>query len=282
MRWRIVQAILIPYILYFLPLLPWTKTSLSPLISSLRAFFWGNHKKSIPFASWEVISSPTSAGGLGCIDLLHHAQARRMSLIHKMFVKTQTWSVILWEMINAGTVHYFGQWNLAPWDKLFSHAPCKVKGLIASLLVNSWKECCKHLNWADRFRYIGNSLDIDENIYWSFYFRDYPARLLAKTSHYFHKQGINKLSDILDEQGGFIPFSLAQHKFKLKQDSQRHWFLLCTYVDEINLPLNMLPEDRFRDWHLPSCQGHWWQAPTKFFDNSLLPEGKVWERGNKV
>lgn len=156
-----------------------------------------------------------------------------------------------------------------------------MKGLIASLLINSWKQCCKHLNWSRRFRYIGNSLDI-ENIYWSFYFPDYPARLLAKTSHYFHKQGINKLSDILDDQGEFISFVQAKQKYHLKQDSQHQWFLLCTFVDEINIPLNILHEDRFKDWHLPGFNGHWGQAPTKFFYALMIPDLKIWERGNKV
>lgn len=95
-------------------------------------------------------------------------------------------------------------WELCPfmdrgillnWDKLFSHAPCKVSGIIANMLIKSWKSNCALLIWNGRRRYTGNSLS-HENIHWSFLFRECLAKLLGIHSRYFYNKRVRMIQDI--------------------------------------------------------------------------------------
>ena len=146
MRLRIVQSILIPYCLYYLPLLDWKVCHIKKLNSLFQKFLWnkkGNH--SIVLVSWECIAQPKLWGGLGVLHIQSHMEARRANLLKKMLDTSTLWSLCLWQLIHAGTVHFHGLWDLDDWNKLFSHAPLKVFGNTASMLISSWKLCCGKL-----------------------------------------------------------------------------------------------------------------------------------------
>lgn len=184
-RLRIVQAILIPYLLYYLPLLDWKESHLKLIIKILMQFLWNKKQtRSMLCISWDMLCQPKEWGGLGILHLQSHLLARRATLLKNMLDKSAYWCLCLWEIISNGTVNFHGKWELDDWSKLFSHAPLKVSGRTSSMLIKSWKCICGKLIWDGRMRYLGNSLPV-ENVHWSFIFASPPALLLGSHSRYF-------------------------------------------------------------------------------------------------
>ena len=164
-RLRIVRAIMIPYFLYFLPLLDWWESHMRMLNSLLLQFLWNKHSpKSMVLISWDSVFQPKIWGGRGIIHALTHMHARRATMMKHMFDKSTTWSHSLCEIIQQGTVYYHGLWDLDVSTKLFSHAPLRVRGRTSSSLIASWLLTCGALIWSGRMRYTGNSLP-DENVF---------------------------------------------------------------------------------------------------------------------
>lgn len=72
-RLRIIQSIIIPYFLYYLPLLGWRDCHLQILNSLLRQFLWNKtHKKSMVLISWDTICQPHAWGGMGITHVATH------------------------------------------------------------------------------------------------------------------------------------------------------------------------------------------------------------------
>lgn len=143
------------YFMYYLPLLDWKKCHLTVLNTLLATFLWNKHKpKAMVFISWDSLSSqPRDWGGLGIISASTHMNARRATLMKHMFDYSASWCYCFWDIIQQGIVYFHGTWDLDVWTKLFSHAPLKVQGRTASMLVTSWKSTCGLLIWSGRMRY---------------------------------------------------------------------------------------------------------------------------------
>ena len=129
---RIVQAILLPYFIYYLPLLDWRASHITKINSLLISFLWGhsNGKRSFPLISWDTVSQPKVAGGLGILDIHCHIIARRATFLKHMYDARMPWTWCMWELIHMGKVYFHGIWAMSDWDKLFSHAPLKPNGRI--------------------------------------------------------------------------------------------------------------------------------------------------------
>lgn len=270
-RLRIIQSILIPYVMYYLPLLDWKKHHIAGLNSLLNRFYWGGSgAKPIVLISWSKICQPKNIGGLGILNLRSHAYARRATLLHKMFTNSAPWCLCLWTMVKKATVYHHGYWELDDWTKIFSHCPLKIGFRTAQMLIDSWKLCCSLLIWAGRIRYTENSLS-DENVHWSFIFKKPPALILGSKSRYFHKKGINDIGQMLDSKGDFMSFFAVRRSFRLGQLYRNAWHLLCTIIYKVQVPhAANLQEDRFRDWASPHVNCNWWTTKTAQFYVMLI------------
>ena len=282
-RLRITQAILIPYVLYFLPLLDWKKSHIDKVNTLLIRFMWNAkpQKPVTPPIKWDLVSTPKNGGGLGILNLETHMHARRATFIHHMFDRRLQWTECLWGLISLGTVYFHGHWTLTDWDKLFSHAPLKVYAHHASTLIKSWKMSCARLIWKGRIRYTGNSLKA-ENVHWSFIFKHPPALTLGLHSRYLANKGIMHLSHVLDSEGTFLCFFMVRNKFKLGPQYRIPWHELCTFIHNLQVPTVLNETDRFRDWALPVGTPNWWQAATSHFYNLLTPSMQLSDRGVRM
>lgn len=281
-RLRIVQAILIPYFLYFIPLLDWKETHIGHINSMLIAFLWGSTKgkHAFPLIRWDIVSQPKDQGGLGVLNLSCHMHARRATFLKHMFESKLQWTWILWEMLQYSKVVFHGNWELNVWDKLFSHAPVKLKGKVSACLVHSWKKGCAELIWNGRVRYLGNSLSA-ENVHWSFLFCKPPALSLGAKSRTMFNKGITQISHVLDSKGIFLSFAVAKSRFQLGIPFRRAWHVLCCFVFKLQIPLTQNLQDRFRDWALPASSKNWWTAQTKDFYSMLRVTVDIKVKGDR-
>jgi hypothetical protein len=95
-RLKVVQAIMIPMISYFLPLLPWTKKSLDQSPRALKYILWRKEFKiGINWVLWTYICTPKHLGGAGLLNLEDHMVARTFSLLKGMCSGSQPWADII-------------------------------------------------------------------------------------------------------------------------------------------------------------------------------------------
>lgn len=282
-RLRIIQAILIPYVLFFLPLLDWKMNHLESINSLLIRFLWNPKpgKAVCPPIRWKTVCTPKSLGGLGVLDLETHMHARRATFIHHMLDNNLPWASCMWGIIHLGTVHFHGKWELNDWDKLFTHAPLKVYALTASALIKSWKMTCARLIWKGRIRYTGNSLRA-ENVHWSFLFQSPPAVFMGKQCRYLAQKGVMHLHHVLDSESTFFCFFMVKRRYNLGPQYRIPWHTLCTYVHRLPVPVTDNPTDRFRDWALPTGTTNWWKAGTSTFYDLLIAPATWADKGIKL
>ena len=77
-RLKVVQCIMEPMILYYLPLLPWTKKALHSILQPLRYLLWKKRDKmGITWVAWNHLATPKRLGGTGILNLSKHMMARR-------------------------------------------------------------------------------------------------------------------------------------------------------------------------------------------------------------
>ena len=76
------QWILIPMLLYFLPLLPWTKKALQNMLQPIRfRLWWNGEMMGVTWISWEHLAvTPKRLGGATILDLEMHLMASRSTL----------------------------------------------------------------------------------------------------------------------------------------------------------------------------------------------------------
>lgn len=209
-RLQIVQAIRIPYFLYYLPLLDWRECHFKVLNIVLATFIWNKHKpKAMVFISRNVVSQPKQWGVLGIIHAPSHMHACRATFMKKMFDCSALWCHCLWEIITLGHVYFHGKWNLDDWKKLFSHAPLIVQGRNASMLTKSWKSTSGLLIWTSRMRYTSHSLAA-KNVFCSFISVSPPAFILGSPSRYFFNKGICLSIKCLIIMENLFPFGLPK------------------------------------------------------------------------
>ena len=85
-RLKVVQCIMETVILYYLPLLPWTKKALHSILQPLQYLLWKKRDKmGITWVAWNHLATPKRLGGVGILNLSKHMMARRFSLLQDMF-----------------------------------------------------------------------------------------------------------------------------------------------------------------------------------------------------
>ena len=78
-----------PMILYYVPLLPWTKKALHFV---LRYLLWKKRDKmGITWVVWNHLATPKRLGGIGIWNLSKHMMARILSLLQDMCSNSQPW-----------------------------------------------------------------------------------------------------------------------------------------------------------------------------------------------
>ena len=152
-----------------------------------------------------------------------------------MFQNSLPWTWLLWDMVDKGSVYFRGHWQLQTWDKILCHAPIRLKGTIAACMVSSWKHTCSQLVWQGRARYTRNSL-LQENVFWSFLFKQPPTLRLGSKGVWMAKKGIYSISHLLDSKGVFVSFYVARTRFSMGMQFKINWIELCTYVFRLQVP----------------------------------------------
>lgn len=280
-RLRILQTILIPYLLYFIPLLDWKPAHFAPFETAFKRFLWGNKGKTCAFIKWDIVCQPKTLGGLGVLNLSAHAHARRATMMKHMFTRDTLWARCMWQIIGYAVVYFHGTWQLSDWDKMFSHAPLKTDCPTAQLFIVSWKHVCSFLIWEGRARYTGNSIG-QENVFWSFLFQVPPCYSIGKLSLTLFKKGIHCINQMIDSEGKFVLFLIARREFRLGHHCRQAWNELCAHTFKLQIPPNENLWERFRDWQIPYAAGNWWRSSTAQFYRLLLPHQDIESRCNKL
>ena len=106
---KVVQAIMIPMISYFLPLLPWTMKSLNQLARSLKYILWLKESNfGMSWVPWNNICTPEWLGGVALQNLDDHLMVRRFNLLKDMCIDTPTLRKNNW-------LFYGKRWYI-PWE----------------------------------------------------------------------------------------------------------------------------------------------------------------------
>lgn len=134
-RLRIVQSILVSYLLYYIPLLNWKPAHLGIFETAFKRFLWGKKGKTCAFIKWDLVCQPKNRGGLGVLNLAAHAHARRATMLKHMFSRDTLWARCMWQIIGYSVVYFHGSWDLSDWDKLFSHVPLKTGCQTAQMFI---------------------------------------------------------------------------------------------------------------------------------------------------
>ena len=149
-RLKVVQAIMIPMISYFLPLLPWTKKSLDHLARALRYTLWKKESNiGISWVSWLHICTPKHLGGAGLLNLEDHLVARRFSLLKEMCSGSQPWAEIICYFVEkVGIQHGKTKIRTSWWHVINSTRSFRCsQSTIVQHLVVSWQKSLKLFNW---------------------------------------------------------------------------------------------------------------------------------------
>lgn len=171
-----------------------------------------------------------------------------------MFQSFLLWTLCLSKVNSKATVSFHGLWQLKSWEKLFSHAPLRIKGCIESTLFIAWKKCCVSLVWNGFIRYKGNSL-ATRNVPWSFFLKSSQALLLRCHSWYMHLKSINTIAQIL---GIFLSFFVTRKRYQLGIPYRIPWHTLCTFIFKLQVPFFLNLDDIFKYWALAHSYKNWW------------------------
>ena len=91
-RMKVVQSILIPMVLYYLPLLPWMKKAIARISSPMYFMLWKRkHTSGILWMAWDHLCTPKRLGGAALLNLYDHMAAHRFSFFIAMFKDDQPW-----------------------------------------------------------------------------------------------------------------------------------------------------------------------------------------------
>ena len=106
-RLKVVQCILIPMLLYFLPLLPWSKKALQDMLQPIRFMLWRKGEMmGVTWISWDHLATPKRLGGAAILNLEKHLMARRFALLRDICQQDQPWISMMQYFIELeGLVH---------------------------------------------------------------------------------------------------------------------------------------------------------------------------------
>ena len=136
---KVVQSIVVPVVLYYLPLLPWSKKTLEMVWHSIWILLWKRKRKIVTWwLAWNHFCTPKPIDGALILNLYDHTVAHRFTFIQFMFEDvqpcTKMMALLYWE-IKFGDMK--AETNL--WDIINSkgHVKCLWFVLVNHLLT-SW------------------------------------------------------------------------------------------------------------------------------------------------
>jgi hypothetical protein len=251
-RLKVVQAIMIPMISYFLPLLPWTKKSLDQLARTLKYTLWKKEFKiGINWVSWTHICTPKHLGGAGLLNLEDHMVARRFSLLKELCLGSQPWAEIICYFvekvgIQCGRTKIETSW----WHIINSTRSFKCsESYIVQHLVVSWQRCLKLFNWKPPdCRKDINSLPT-EVIASSRLLQWEGKENLKSKFNRMAKLGLVTVEDgILETQRKMMAFRTARSRFHIPTGYGRLWQSILD-LPILSMPVpQLLEEEPWNDW----------------------------------
>ena len=251
-RLRIVQAIVMAYIQFFLPLIMWRKVDIDRFMSSALSIFWKTKhaKKGLNLLSLKKLCSPKQHGGLNILNKHFHALAHKYSLLLEFVSQRQPWAIMLAAMCVKMSSKSFGDWTITHWDAVFGHFEGKIAGCpFSTKLILAWKKLTQFLSWTPRVNTDCNSLPL-ESIHWSEVFEEPLAMQEPRKAYFLAKKGVYFIKDVLDNSGHVLSFIDACPKFGLSH----HYRPLWEKIESLLAPFEPLPSldesDRLQDWSL--------------------------------
>ena len=95
-------------ILYYSPLLPWTKKALHSILRPLRYLLWEKRDKmGITWVVWNHLATPKRLGGTGILNLSKHMMAHRFHY-YKTCVQTHNHGYLLFNISLRTRVYHMG------------------------------------------------------------------------------------------------------------------------------------------------------------------------------
>ena len=251
-RLKVVQAIMIPMISYFLPLLPWTKKSLDQLAQALKYTLWNKEFKiGINWVSWTHICTLKHLGGASLLNLEDHMVARRFSLLKGMCSGFQPWAEIICYFVEKVGIQC-GRTNIATswWHIINSTRSFKCsESYIVQHLVVSWQRCLKLFNWKppDCRKNI-NSLPT-EVITSSRLLQWEGKENLKSKFNRMAKLGLVTVEDgILETQRKMMAFRTARSRFHIPTGYGQIWQSILD-LPILSMPIpQLLVEEPWNDW----------------------------------
>ena len=251
-RLKVVQAIMIPMISYFLPLLPWTKKSLDRLARSLKYTLWKKESRlGMSWVSWNNICTPKRLGGVALLNLEDHMVARRFNLLKGMCIGTQPWAEIIRYFVEkVGIYHGKTRISTSWWHVINSTRVFKCsESIMVQQLVLSWQRCLELFHWSPpECRKDTNSL---------------AAEVLASSRllHWEGKESLNtqfnrmaRLGLVTVEDGilqscrKMMAFRTVRNKFHIPRGYGYIWESILT-LPRLVFPIPMLlVADPWKDW----------------------------------
>ena len=258
-RLKVVQCIMIPMILYFLPLLPWTKKALQAMLQPLRFMLWRKKdRRGVAWVSWEHLATPKRLGGVTILNLDMHLMARRFSLLRDMCRQDQPWVCMMQYFIeNAGFIHGKTKIKASWWHLLNGSINLKVRhSVCAHHLVRSWKETLSSFEWKPPVnREQCNSLQTELLVSSRLLCWQDKEKLRSQFNRLF-RLGVVKVSDVIDSASQrLLDFAEAKRRLRIPPNYDFIWQSL----QGVTLLQGCLPvqsdQDPWVDWCLKGGPG---------------------------
>ena len=160
---KVTNAILIPYITFFSPILRMSQRSWKTFLQPIRDLLWRNKPgegKPWHWGQWDMVAAPKERGGLGIINPVYHAKALCAKLFVSLASSNQTWAIICREMITQSQIFSAGgEWKgMSVENKLLCPKGTTLKlGGNTGALVTKCIVAAKCLSWKEIPRYFSNS-----------------------------------------------------------------------------------------------------------------------------
>ena len=117
---KVINSILIPYVMYALPLMKLSTTNWKEILSPIKSFLWKTtvgEKRHMHWGKWEDASRPKEWGGLGIINPITQCQAICAKFVTKMVIRIQSWVSMLKAMVqDKGIFSKGGKWIDMDWS----------------------------------------------------------------------------------------------------------------------------------------------------------------------
>ena len=202
-RLKVVQCILIPMLLYFLPLLPWSKKALQDMLQPIRFMLWRKGEMmGVTWISWDHLATPKRLGGAAILNLEKHLMARRFALLRDICQQDQPWiSMMQYFIEHEGLVHGKTKIQASWWSLLNGSIPLKIQHSVCGQhLVRSWQDALSLFEWGPSSdREYCNSLQNELLVSSRVLFWHGKEKLRSQFNRLF-RLGIVHLEDVVDNE----------------------------------------------------------------------------------